>query len=145
MDINTGKIISQAALLHDIGKIGVDLSELNHPGALDKSQRDRFKLHPTIAVKILEPIMLLAPVIPIIKHHHENYDGTGYPAGLAGETIPLGARILAIADSFDAMTSDRAYRKALSIEKASEELVIFSGKQFDPAIAKIFLDSIKKE
>jgi putative nucleotidyltransferase with HDIG domain len=145
IDPNAVKIISQAALLHDIGKIGVDLSDLNHPGSLDVNQRNRFKLHPTIAVNILEPISLLGPVIPIIKHHHENYDGTGYPDGISAENIPMGARIIAIADSFDAMTSDRAYRKALSTEMAANELIVYAGKQFDPKLVDIFMKLLKKE
>lgn len=142
LETNYLKIISQAALLHDIGKISVDLSELNHPGKLNAKQRDLFRLHPTIGKKILEPIGLLSPVIPIVYHHHENYDGSGYPLGLKAEQIPLGARILAIADSYDAMTSDRAYRKALSSEKAMEELRTFAGKQFDPEIVDHFLEAL---
>ena len=142
---NLDKIITQAALLHDIGKIGVNLSALNHPGPLDDQQRSRFKEHPSIAKTILEPIGAFATIIPIIYHHHENYDGSGYPGGIAGYAIPLGARILAIADSFDAMTSDRAYRKALSQDDATKELLKFSGKQFDPTIVEVFLNVIKKK
>ncbi len=145
LDTNYVKIISQAALLHDIGKISVDLSELNHPGRLNEKQRNLFKLHPTIGKTILEPIGLLKPVIPMVYHHHENFDGSGYPNGLSGEEIPLGARILAVADSFDAMTSDRAYRKALSTEKATGELQAFIGKQFDPKIVEVFLVALKRE
>ncbi len=135
----TGRIF-QAALLHDIGKIGIRYEELNKPEKLTPKEYEMFKLHPVIGKKILQPITFLQDILPDIYHHHEQYDGSGYPDGLRGEEIPLGARILAIADTYDAMTSDRPYRPALSHEIAIEELKRCAGTQFDPKLVEIFID-----
>lgn len=139
----TAKIF-QAALLHDIGKIGIRYEELNKPEKLTPKEYEMFKLHPVIGKKILQPITFLQDILPAIYHHHEQYDGSGYPDGLRGEEIPLGARILAIADTYDAMTSDRPYRPALSHEVAIEELKRCSGTQFDPKLVDLFIKIFDK-
>ncbi|MGC9043651.1 MAG: HD domain-containing phosphohydrolase [Myxococcota bacterium] len=140
----TGRIF-QAALLHDIGKIGIRYEELNKPEKLTPKEYEMFKLHPVIGKKILQPITFLQDVLPAIYHHHEQYDGSGYPDGLRGDEIPLGARILAIADTYDAMTSDRPYRPALSHEVAIEELKRCSGTQFDPKLVDVFIKVMDKK
>ncbi len=137
-DEETGRIF-QAALLHDIGKIGIRYEELNKPEKLTPKEYEMFKLHPVIGRKILQPITFLQDILPDIYYHHEQYDGSGYPEGLRGEEIPIGARILAIADTYDAMTSDRPYRPALSHEVAIEELKRCSGTQFDPKLVEVFI------
>ncbi len=126
--------------LHDIGKIGVPDRILNKPGTLTDDEFTMMKTHPAIGAKIIEGIPFLEPALPYILHHHERWDGQGYPDGLAGEEIPVGGRILAVADTFDAIISDRPYRRGRPIELAIEELTTHSGKQFDPEIVKIFLD-----
>jgi putative nucleotidyltransferase with HDIG domain len=136
--------IESAALLHDIGKIGIPEKILKKPGKLTLKEQNVVKLHPYVGVQILEPIDILEPIISIIYYHHERFDGKGYLEGLRGEQIPLGARVLAVADAFDAMTSDRPYRRALTIAEAAEELSRCSGSQFDPSIVKAFLKVIKK-
>jgi len=102
------------------------------------------RYHPLYAIKILEPVHFLRPVLPAIKHHHENFDGSGYPDGLKGQAIPFKARILKVADAWDAMRSDRPYRKALSKERAIEELLKGSGTEFDPFVVEAFLKVIEK-
>ncbi len=129
-----------AALLHDIGKIGIRDSILCKPGRLTHDEYDIIKTHPVISGKILEPVDFLKSLIPVIRHHHERFDGAGYPDNLSGDKIPLGARIIAVADTFDAMTSDRAYRKGLPPDVAKQELLDNSGTQFDPNIVQIFID-----
>ena len=134
--------IGKAALLHDIGKIGIDLTYINKTGHLTNEQEIHFRTHPEIGRDILAPIDSLKGLIPIVYHHHERFDGAGYPDQLTGEEIPLGARILAVADSYDAMTSDRAYRRALDHQSALSEIKECSGNQFDPAIVEIFIKII---
>lgn len=129
-----------AGILHDIGKIGVRETCLNKPGKLTDEEYEEIKLHPLISERILRPIEELQGILADIRHHHERFDGKGYPHGLRGEKIPLGARILAIADSYDAMTSDRPYRPALTPEKALVELEGNAGKQFDPQLIKVFFE-----
>jgi putative nucleotidyltransferase with HDIG domain len=128
-----------AALLHDIGKIGVKDEVLQKKSPLTEEEFRSIQEHPLIGVKILEEIEILKDIIPVIRHHHERFDGGGYPDGLAGEKIPLEARILTVADSFDAMTSFRPYRPALSLQKALAELERGQGGQFDPRVLEIFL------
>ena len=130
-----------AGLLHDIGKIGVRESVLNKTGKLDSTEWEAVHRHPVLAGRILEPIEELRDVIKIVRHHHERYDGSGYPDGLAGSEIPLGARILAVADAYDALTSKRSYREALLVEEALGVLEEASGTQFDPVIVRAFLSS----
>jgi len=125
-------------LLHDIGKIGVMEALLEKPVELDDDDFPPIRLHPEKGVAILSPITQLQDVLPAILHHHEFYDGSGYPAGLAGESIPLDARIITVADSFDAMVADRPYRKGLKVEEAASELARCAGSQFDPVIVDCF-------
>ena len=126
--------IATSAMLHDIGKIGVPDAILNKPGPLREAEFDIVRRHPSIAIEILGHTTFLNEELPYILHHHERYDGTGYPAGLAGEQIPLGARILAVADSLDAMLSTRSYKAPLTLRRAKIELVRCKGKQFDPKV-----------
>jgi response regulator RpfG family c-di-GMP phosphodiesterase len=136
--------ICTAALMHDIGKIGIPLDALNKPQKLTKEEYEIFKEHPDKGRRILEPIEFLKGIVPAVYHHHEQYDGTGYPLGLKGEEIPLEARILAVADTYDAMTSDRAYRSALSHEIAVAELKRCAATQFDPRIVAVFIIEMEK-
>ncbi len=133
-----------ASMLHDIGKIGTYDSLLDKAGKLTKDEFEMIKLHPVQGVSILENIKQLQNALPIIRHHHERYDGSGYPDGLAGEEIPLMARILTIADCFDAMTADRPYRKALSVEQTIDELDKNKNIQFDPELVDIFIPLLEK-
>lgn len=137
------ELLKYAAMLHDIGKIGVRGIVLNNPNDLTNEEYDEIKKHPAVGEGIIQPIELLQPIRPFIKHHHEWYNGKGYPDGLSGENIPLGARILAVADAYDAMKSDRPYRKALTEETAIQELKRGSSTQFDPKIVEIFLEILK--
>lgn len=129
-----------AGYLHDIGKIGIKEAVLNKPGKLDEEEWHLIQQHPVVAGKILGPISELSDIIDIIVHHHERYDGSGYPDGIEGGSIPLGARILTVADAYDALTSRRPYREALSSEEALRILGECSGTQFDPVIMRAFLD-----
>ncbi|MDQ2087784.1 diguanylate cyclase [Herbivorax sp. ANBcel31] len=133
-----------AGLLHDIGKIELPRSVLNKIGRLTDEEFDMIRKHPIHSASILEPLSEMDNLIYYVKHHHERYDGKGYPDGLKGEEISIGARILCIADSFDAMVSERPYRKSMSVEDAFLELKRCSGSQFDPEIAKIFINTMKK-
>lgn len=133
-------IIRLAAMFHDIGKVGIKRGILTKPSALNKDEFEEVKHHPLLSVEITKPLHFQKALIPIIRHHHENYDGTGYPDRLKGERIPLGARILAAVDVYDALTSKRAYRRAFSSKKAIEMMNKESGKKFDPVILKAFLN-----
>lgn len=134
-----------AVLLHDIGKIGIDNTILNKQSRLSEEEFRIVKEHPLKGAGILGPIKELKEIIPIIRHHHEWWDGTGYPYGLAGNMIPLGARILCVADAFDAMTAERPYRKGLTLEEAKQELIRFAGSQFDPTVVDAFIKVINRE
>ncbi len=134
------EVIKIAAYLHDIGKIGIDEQILLKPYKLNTHEYDLVKRHASISAKILTRVAFLQRMIPIVRHHHEHYDGRGYPHGLSGEDIPIGARIICVADSFDAMISDRPYRPALSTRQAFDELRRCSGSQFDPQIVDIFIE-----
>jgi response regulator RpfG family c-di-GMP phosphodiesterase len=136
------EIVRQSALMHDIGKIGCVLN-LNKPGKLTQDEYEVFKKHPGYGRDILEPIKFLHPLIPGVHLHHERWDGRGYPLGLKGEHIPLIARIISVADTYDAMTSDRAYRKALPHEVAVTEVERCAGGQFDPDMARDFATAIE--
>lgn len=133
-----------AAQLHDIGKIGVPDGVLLKNARLTPEEADVVRTHPGLGAKILEPLSDLAEVRRAVLHHHERWDGRGYPDGLAGEEIPLGARALFIADAFDAMTTDRTYSKARSIEKAAREIERCAGTQFDPRLAAFFAQAIRE-
>ena len=128
-----------AALFHDIGKIGVPDSILLKPGKLDEVEFEKIKEHPVIGVNILRNIEFLKDILPTIRHHHERYGGMGYPDGISGTDIPIGSRIISIADTYDAMTSDRPYRKGLSNEAAILEIIRCKETQFDSDIVDIFL------
>ncbi|MEA2486051.1 MAG: hypothetical protein QOD46_1162, partial [Actinomycetota bacterium] len=132
------------SILHDVGKIGVPDSILLKPASLSEPEWEIMRGHPTIGERMLKPIEFLLPALPIIRHHHERWDGRGYPDGLAKEDIPLGARMVAVCDTFDAMVSDRPYRSGVSIAEAVEEILRCSGTQFDPACAKLLVDMVTK-
>ena len=137
--------LGRGALLHDIGKIGVPDAILLKPGRLDEAEWREMRKHPQIGYDILRSIDFLAASAEMVLAHQERYDGGGYPRGLAGEKIPVGARIFAIADTYDAMTSDRPYRNALSGETAREEILRHAGTQFDPRCADAFLSMSRAE
>ncbi len=137
-----GKIVNEikhAASIHDIGKVGIEENILKKNGRLTFDENDEIKKHPSIGAGIVQSVPFLEDAIPIILHHHERYDGKGYPGGLKGKNIPLAARIVIIADAVDAMMSDRPYRSALSSEEVLNELQNNAGAQFDPEIVDIIL------
>ncbi|MFK7992024.1 MAG: HD domain-containing phosphohydrolase [Sandaracinaceae bacterium] len=142
LDEGQVEIVRQAALMHDIGKIGCVMN-LNKPGKLSQEEYEIFKMHPQYGKDILTPITFLHPLIPGVHLHHERFDGRGYPLGLEAQNIPLIARIISVADTYDAMTSDRAYRKALPHEVAVTEILRCSGSQFDPDCANPFAETIE--
>ena len=132
-------------LFHDIGKIGVPDTILQKEGKLSEDEYSEIKNHPTIGAHILSTASIFQDILPIVKYHHERYDGKGYPEQLSGEKIPYLARITAIADTFDAMTSKRSYRDSLPMETVVSEIERCSGSQFDPKIAEVFIDILKNE
>jgi len=129
--------------MHDIGKIGCVMN-LNKPGKLTQDEYEVFKRHPAYGRDILDPIRFLHPLIPGVHLHHERWDGRGYPLGLKGNDVPLMARIIAVADTYDAMTSDRAYRRALPHEVAVGEIERCSRTQFDPEVVHLFMSRIEE-
>jgi putative two-component system response regulator len=131
--------VTYGAVLHDVGKIGITEAVLSKPGDLTESERAEMQRHPVIGDGILRPLRLGSIVGPIVRGHHERWDGSGYPDGLKGEAIPIGARIVAVIDSYDAMTHNRPYRAALSADEARAELLRSRGTQFDPEIVDVFL------
>ena len=133
--------IEAASLLHDMGKLAVPEYILNKPGKLTPAEFDRMKLHASVGADILSAIKFPYPVVPIVRHHHENWDGTGYPDGLEGSAIPIGARILSVVDCFDALTSDRPYRPRLSDQEAVRILLQRRGSMYDPLIVDAFIAS----
>jgi putative two-component system response regulator len=133
------EILEYGALLHDIGKIGIKDEILRKPGALSPEEHQAIQEHPLIGVKILEGVEFFKDKIPMIRNHHEHFDGKGYPDGLAGEAIPLEARIIAVPDAFDAMASLRPHRGIMPLEDILLELEKYKGKQFDPKFLEIFL------
>ena len=144
LGMNNGLLdeLKYSGYLHDVGKIGIPDEILGKSCQLTADEWKLMKKHPIVSARILEPVPISGTIKSAIRHHHERFDGKGYPFGLAGESIPLAARILSVADSFEAMTSDRPYRKALSDEQAVAELVRCSGTQFDPAIVEAFLKAL---
>jgi putative nucleotidyltransferase with HDIG domain len=136
--------IARGAFLHDIGKMGVPDNILTKPGPLTAEEREIMRRHCDIGFAVLERIPFLKEAAEIVLSHQECYDGSGYPRGLKGEQIPIGARIFAVADTLDAMISDRPYRKALPISAAREEIQRFSGKQFDPRVVEVFMAQPEK-
>src|SRR3954471_6298781 len=139
-DENLLKAIEAAALLHDMGKLAVPEYILNKPGKLTETEFEKMKLHASVGADILSAIDFPYPVVPIVRHHHENWDGTGYPAGIKGTAIPIGARILAVVDCFDALTSDRPYRPRLSDEDALDILRQRRGTMYDPMVVDRFFE-----
>ncbi|MFZ0485071.1 MAG: HD domain-containing phosphohydrolase [Desulfobacterales bacterium] len=137
--------LHRAALLHDIGKVGVPVAILDKPGALDDEEYGIIKKHPSIGARILEPIASYKEIIPMVLQHHERYDGKGYPGGFSGVEIDIGARILAVADTFDAVKSDRPYRKGWALERAIDLITEEAGRQFDPDVVDAFLTVMKQE
>ena len=134
--------LHRAALLHDIGKLGVSAAILDKPGKLGEQEYEIIKTHPQIGARILEPIGEFLAIIPMVLQHHERYDGKGYPAGLSGNSIHLGARILAVADVFDAMKSDRPYRDGMPLERVMGIIQQESGRQFDPVVVDALINTI---
>jgi HD-GYP domain-containing protein (c-di-GMP phosphodiesterase class II) len=127
-----------------VGKIGIRDEILLKPSALSREEFEQMKIHPLKGEEIVKPLTFLKEVGMLVRHHHEKYDGTGYPDGLKGEKIELGARILTVADSFDAMVSDRPYRKGMPLEQAVQQLVVNKDKQFDPTVVDAFLGVLNK-
>jgi response regulator RpfG family c-di-GMP phosphodiesterase len=135
--------IAFGAVLHDIGKLVVYERILNKPGRLNEDEWEALKEHPAIGARIIENMDFLAGTIPLVRHHHERWDGEGYPDGLVGDRVPMGARIIAVADSYDAMTTDRPYRKALESEVALDTLKSKAGSQFDPQVVEVFVELVE--
>ncbi len=143
---STAKRVEIAALLHDVGKIHeVFAPILQKPGRLTEEENAIMQTHPIKSEELVAKVSQLRDVVPAVRHHHENWDGTGYPDGLAGERIPLASRIIIFADTIDAMTSDRPYRKALDPDAVRSELIKYRGRQFDPAICDAILSSKRYE
>jgi putative nucleotidyltransferase with HDIG domain len=136
--------IEVGALLHDIGKLGVPDSLLAKPGPLTPAEYERVKQHSAIGADLLSTINFPGPLSLVVRHHHENWDGSGYPDGLRGENIPIGARVLAVVDCYDALTSDRPYRAALPHCSAASMLDERSGSMYDPQIATAFLSIVQR-
>ena len=135
------EVLRIGAALHDIGKLAVPERVLNKPGPLNEFELSEVRTHPEEGARILELVGTLRAAVPSVLHHHERWDGLGYPSGCAGDAIPAEARVLAVADSFDAMTSNRPYRPALTPEAAIAELERCSGTQFDPEVVEVFVDA----
>jgi putative two-component system response regulator len=136
--------VTFGALLHDVGKIGVPDHVLTKPGPLDDDEWELIRRHPEIGERICAPLRSFAAFGPIIRHHHERWDGQGYPEGMRGEQIPIGARIVGLVDAFDAITHDRPYRPARTLDQALEELAGHGGRQFDPDLTALFADEVQR-
>jgi putative two-component system response regulator len=136
--------LSFASLVHDIGKIGIKEAIINKEGGLTDEEYIYISTHSVIGENILTPVIEDKEILKMVRHHHERYDGRGYPDGLSGQQIPLGARILAVADMFDAMTSDRPYRKSVSHEVAMGELKRHASTQFDPQVVDAFIETMSE-
>lgn len=134
-----------ASYLHDIGKVGISDRFINKKGTLTSTDWAIIKQHTKKSIDLLAPLKLSPTILNCIQHHHEHFDGTGYPDALSGEQIPMGARIIAISDSYDSMTSARPYRKPLSEKEAKNELLKWAGKQFDPHLVSVFLEVLKEK
>ncbi|MEW6172452.1 MAG: HD-GYP domain-containing protein [Bacillota bacterium] len=137
-------VLRYGAYLHDIGKIEIETAILNKEGSLDKEEWATMKNHAKYGTGIIQPLAAFKEIVPVVRFHHENYDGSGYPDGLRGEEIPLLARILRIADSFDAMTTDRPYRKAMSFSDACREIGRCAGRFYDPQLVPVFFEAVKE-
>ena len=137
--------LKRAGLLHDIGKLGVPVAVLDKPGKLTAEEYRMVQRHSSLGASILQPIKAFADIITMVRHHHENFDGSGYPDGLAGSDIELGARILAVADVFDALKSDRPYRRGLPLENVIDFMGKQSQRQFDPRVVDALMKNLEKE
>ncbi|RPJ45782.1 MAG: HD domain-containing protein, partial [Chloroflexi bacterium] len=135
----------KAALIHDIGKIGVPETIISKPGRLSEDEYAIIRRHPTIGAEILSRLKGLQELVPLVRHHQEKFDGSGYPDGLRAGQIPLGARILTLADSLDAMYSDRTYKRSRKLEDVVAEVRRCSGTHFDPKIVQVFLDLVEEQ
>jgi len=138
------KVLEYAALLHDVGKIGIHEDILTKPSQLSDAEFDEIKKHPGYGRDILAPVSFLKPCLPIVLHHHERVDGRGYPHGIGGDEIPYCARIISVVDSFDAMNSQRSYRKALPVDKILDILAEVSGTQLDGEMCRVFLEHFEQ-
>ncbi len=138
------RAVKLGAILHDVGKIGIPDAILLKPGPLTDEEWVIMRAHPAIGERMLGNIDFINPALPIIRHHHERWDGRGYPDGIAGERIPVGACIVAVCDALDAMTSDRPYRPGMTIEAACDELLVCAGAQFDPTCAALLVDVVSR-
>jgi putative two-component system response regulator len=145
IDEETMELLRKVSLLHDIGKIGVREEVLNKNGALTPEEREEIKTHSFLGYQIVQPVEFLGKGRDVLLYHQERYDGGGYPAGLKGDTIPIGARMLAIVDSYDAMVSDRPYRNKFPVNVALDEIERCSGTQFDPKLVRIFVKMIREK
>ncbi len=145
MGLEEGAIrnLQRGGLVHDIGKIGIPREVLDKAGGLSPEERGTIEAHPEAGVRILEPISAMEPILPIVLYHHESWDGSGYPAGLRGEAIPLEARIIAVADRFDALASDRPYRAGMPLSEAAAAIEAEAGRGLEPAIVSTFLDLLR--
>src|SRR5207302_2209603 len=137
LDPDELEALRAAALLHDIGKLAVPEHIISKPGRLTPEEFEKMKIHPIVGAEILERVQFPYPVVPIVRAHHEKWDGNGYPSGLAGEAIPIGARILSAVDCLDALASDRQYRKAFPLNEAMAKVVAEADNAFDPRIVEI--------
>ncbi len=143
LDANQTAVLRMAALVYDIGKVGIPVEVLNRRGALTDEEMRAVRQHPEVGKRLLESTMRLNALLPVVLHHHERWDGTGYPDGLRGEQIPFAARVIALCDTWEAMVTDRAYRRALGYDEAVAELRRGSGTQFDPALVEVFIASLQ--
>ena len=137
--------LGEASLMHDLGKIGIPEYILSKPERLTDEEHEVIRRHPILGARILSPVAELAPAIPAVRHHHERFDGGGYPDGLAGEDIPLVARIVSVADAFDAMVRARMYGRSVSEAEAIAEVERSSGTQFDPTVVQAFVDVMRSD
>jgi len=141
----TLRSLKSAAILHDIGKVGISSSIVDKLGRLTDREFEIMRLHSTIAIRMLEQVKGLEDSLPMIKHHHERFDGKGYPDGLSGHDIPLGARVIAVAETFDILVSNVPWREALSVERAIQEVKDNAGTQFDPMVVEAFLTAYENK
>jgi putative nucleotidyltransferase with HDIG domain len=144
LELEAVRTVELGAVLHDIGKVRVPEAILNKPGPLDEAEWAVMRTHPEVGEQIVRPIQSLQAILPIVRHHHERWDGTGYPDGLAGRAIPVGARIVAVCDAYRAMTENRPYREALGPDEARRELEQGAGTQFDPDCVAAFLRALDR-